>query len=48
VPKVTAQARPRPAAVPRPPKYDGRFPDVLVLPPPNTGENSSFATLEVR
>lgn len=30
------------------PKYDPRYPNVLVLPPPNTGENSSFASLEVR
>lgn len=48
LPKLTAQAKPKPLVAPRPPKYDSRFPDVLVLPPPNTGENSSFATLEVR
>ncbi len=47
-PKAAAQVPPKPGAAPRPPKYDSRFPDVLVLPPPNTGENSSFATLEVR
>lgn len=47
VPKITAQAKPK-AVTPRPPKYDPRYPNVLVLPPPNTGENSSFATLEVR
>lgn len=47
-PKTTSQARPAPEAQPRPPKYDPRYPNVLVLPPPNTGENSSFATLEVR
>jgi hypothetical protein len=29
-------------------KADPRYPNVIVLPPPNTGENSSFATLEVR
>ena len=29
-------------------KYDPHYPNVLMLPPPNTGENSSFATLEVR
>ena len=46
-PRITAQAKPK-AVPPRPPKYDPRYPNVLVLPPPNTGENSSFATLEVR
>jgi hypothetical protein len=40
----------KPAATPRaapPPviKYDPRYPNVIVLPPPNTGANSSFATL---
>lgn len=29
-------------------KYDPRYPSVTVLPPPNTGSNSSFATLELR
>jgi hypothetical protein len=47
-PKATAQAKPARIAKPHPPKYDPRYPNVLVLPPPNTGENSSFATLEVR
>lgn len=44
-PEATAQVQPKPAAPLRPPKYDPRYPSVLVLPPPNTGENSSFATL---
>ena len=42
-------ALPRPHRLARPPiKYDPHYPNVLVLPPPNTGANSSFATLEVR
>jgi len=48
LPKALAQAKPAPIVTPRSPKYDPRFPSVLVLPPPSTGENSSFATLEVR
>jgi hypothetical protein len=27
--------------------FDPRYPDVIVLPPPNTGDGSSFATLTV-
>jgi pilus assembly protein FimV len=30
------------------PKYNPRYPNVIVLPPPATGSNSSFAVLEVR
>ncbi|HVY52433.1 MAG TPA: hypothetical protein VHA07_12845 [Devosia sp.] len=41
-------AAPRSAALRAVPRYDPRFPNVIVLPPPDTGENSSFATLEVR
>lgn len=48
VPRAAALVKPAPAPQPRSPKYDPRYPNVLVLPPPNTGENSSFATLEVR
>jgi hypothetical protein len=37
--------------IPPPPKpvieFNPAFPNVLVLPPPNTGENSSFGTLEL-
>lgn len=47
-PSAAAQLEPKSVARPRPPKYDPRYPNVLVLPPPNTGENSSFATLELR
>ena len=46
-PRAAALRDPKP--MPSPPvKYDPRYPNVLVLPPPNRGENSSFATLEVR
>jgi hypothetical protein len=45
---AAARLKPDPQPKPRPPKYDPRYPNVLVLPPPNTGENSSFATLELR
>jgi hypothetical protein len=47
-PTAAARLKPEPQPKPRPPKYDPRYPNVLVLPPPNTGENSSFATLELR
>ena len=48
-PAAKAAAAPRPHQQPRPMvKYDPHYPNVLVLPPPNTGANSSFATLEVR
>lgn len=47
-PEATAQVKPEPTPKPSPPRYDPRYPNVLVLPPPNTGENSSFATLELR
>jgi hypothetical protein len=47
-PEASPAAQP---AEPEPPapiiKYDPRFPNVLVLPPPNTGEDSSFDTLQL-
>lgn len=39
---------PKSRRVAPPIKYDARYPNVIVLPKPNIGENSSFATLEVR
>lgn len=47
VPRAAAAA-PSHAGPRRVLKADPRYPNVIVLPPPNTGENSSFATLEVR
>jgi hypothetical protein len=47
VAKAKAPARPHRSRAPAI-KYDPHYPNVLVLPPPNSGEDSSFATLEVR
>lgn len=41
-PPIVTQDAPR-----KIPKYNPRYPNVLLLPPPNTGSNSSFATLDV-
>ena len=42
VPKPVAKPKSAPGPVI---KYNPRYPNVIVLPPPNTGANSSFATL---
>ncbi len=52
-PAAAPQPKPGPAASapPQPKpiiKFDRHYPDVVVLPPPNTGAASSFATLQLR
>jgi len=46
-PKAAAIAD-RKTGTPRALRYDPRYPNVLVLPPPNSGADSSFATLQLR
>ncbi len=52
--KVTAKPspiKPGPAATPNPKaiiKFNRRYPDVVVLPKPNSGKASSFSTLQLR
>lgn len=44
-PKPPVSVHPQPKAII---KFDRRYPDVVVLPSPNTGKASSFATLQLR
>jgi hypothetical protein len=55
VPAVKAPPRRAASIVEKPkpfvrpvPKYNPRYPNVIVLPPPNTGADSSITTLELR